>query len=141
LLPAFPLTVIDRVMRRTVSATLVVIVVGCAAAILLGQPYVAPGLIIGFSLAIANHRVFQSSAMRFTTPEGVVHRKPFAGSVALRLGVCTAVAIGLLILSQPLGWGVIVALALFQASLLCNALVALLRYQREQINGGGETDA
>jgi len=141
LLPAFPLTVIDRVMRRTVIATLAVIVVGCAAAILLGQPYVAPGLIIGLALAIANHRVFQSSAMRFTTPEGVVNRKPFAGSVALRLGVCTAVAIGLLIVSKPVGWGVIGALALFQASLLCNALVALLHYQREQIHGGGDTDA
>jgi hypothetical protein len=141
LLPAFPLTVIDRVMRRTVTATLAAIVVGCAAAILLGQPYVAPGLVIGFGLAIANHRVFQSSAMRFTTPEGVVNRKPFAGSVALRLGVCTAVAIGLLIVSQPVGWGVIGALALFQVSLLCNALVALLQYQRQQINGGGDTNA
>lgn len=126
-------------MRRTVIAAIAVGVVGAVAAVLLGQPFVAPGLVIGLGLAVANHRVFQSSALRFTTPEGVVNRKPFAGSVALRLGVCTAVAFGLLIVDQPVGWGVIGGLALFQALMLINALVALLRYQRQQIGdpGGG----
>src|SRR5690348_9584692 len=127
-------------MRRTVIAALAVIVVGCAAAIVLGQPYVVPGLIIGFTLAIANHRVFQSSAMRFTTPEGVVNRKPFAGSVALRLGVCTAVAIGLLIVAPALGWGVIAGLAIFQAMMLLNCVIALARYQRRQISETGSDD-
>jgi hypothetical protein len=93
------------------------------------------------ALAVANHRVFQSSALRFTTPEGVVNRKPFAGSVALRLGVCTAVAFGLLVVEQPMGWGVIGGLALFQALMLVNALVALLRYQRQQIGSQGSGDA
>ncbi len=87
MLTAFPLTEVDRVVRRTVIAAIVVGVVGGAAAVLLGQPFVAPGLALGLVLAVANHRVFQSSALRFTTPDGVVNRKPFAGSVALRLGV------------------------------------------------------
>jgi hypothetical protein len=128
-------------MRRTVIACIVAGVIGCALAILLGHPYFAPGLVIGLALAVANHRVFQSSALRFTTTEGVLKRKPFAGSVALRLGVCTAVAIGLLLISPPVGWGVISGLAIFQALLLLNAIVALARYQRHQIGETGGTDA
>jgi hypothetical protein len=141
LLTAFPLNEVERVVRRTVIAAIFAGVVAAAASVLLGQPLVAPGLAIGLALAVANHRVFQSSALRFTTPEGVVNRKPFAGSVALRLGVCTAVAFGLLVVEQPMGWGVIGGLALFQALMLVNALVALLRYQRQQIGSQGSGDA
>ena len=128
-------------MRRTVFAAMAAGILAAVAAVLLGQPLVAPGLAIGLTLAVANHRVFQSSAMRFTTPEGVVNRKPFAGSVALRLGVCTAVAIGLLVVAPPIGWGVIAGLALFQALMLLNAVIGLLRYQRQQIGGTGGGDA
>ncbi|MGH9054510.1 MAG: hypothetical protein ACRDYY_01370, partial [Acidimicrobiales bacterium] len=108
---AFPLTEIDRVMRRTVISAIGAGVAGAAGAILLGYPLVVPGLAIGLCLALANHRVFQTSALRFTSPEGVVNRKPFAGSVALRLGVCTGVAIALLVIKEPVGWGVVGGLA------------------------------
>jgi hypothetical protein len=141
LLTAFPLNEIQRVVRRTVLSAIVVAVVVGGGAILLGHPYVAPGVVIGLGLALANHRVFQSSAMRFTTTEGVLSRKPFAGSVALRLGVCTAVAIGLLILNPSLGWGVIGGLALFQFLMLINAIVALLQFQRRPIDESGSGDA
>ena len=114
-------------------STVAVGVVAAGVAILLGQPLVAPGLALGIGLAVANHRVFQSSALRFTTPEGVISRKPFAGSVALRLGGCTAVAIGLLIVERPVGWGVVAGLAMFQAVMLLNAIVSLVRYQRQDI--------
>lgn len=117
-------------MRRTAISAIVVGVVIAGIAMLIGQPYFVPGLAVGLALAVANHRVFQSSALRFTTPEGVLHRKPFAGSVALRLGGCTAVAVGLLILSRPVGWGVITGLALFQLTMLGATLVSLLRLQR-----------
>jgi hypothetical protein len=127
-------------MRRTVIACIVAGVIGCALAVLLGHPLFAPGLIIGLTLAVANHRVFQSSALRFTTTEGTLKRKPFAGSVALRLGVCTTVAIGLLLISPPVGWGVISGLALFQALMLLNAIIALARYQRQQIGEAGSPD-
>ena len=140
MLTAFPLTEIDRVVRRTVYSTLAVGVVAAGIAILLGQPLVAPGLALGIGLAVANHRVFQSSALRFTTPEGVISRKPFAGSVALRLGGCTAVAIGLLIVDRPVGWGVVAGLAMFQAVMLLNAIVSLVRYQRQDIGSLGASE-
>jgi len=140
-LTAFPLSEIERVVRRTALTAIAIGVIGAIVAVLMGQPYFVPGLGLGLVLAIGNHRVFQSSAMRFTTAEGVVNRKPFAGSVALRLGVCTVVAIGLLIVEQPVGWGVMAGLALFQATMLGNAVVALIRYQRSGFTeGGGAVD-
>lgn len=141
MLTAFPLTEIERVVRRTAIMSIILGVMASVAAVLIGQPYFVSGVALGLILAIANHRVFQSSAMRFTTPEGVVSRKPFAGSVALRLGACTAVAIGLLIVEQPVGWGVIAGLAIFQATMLGSAVVALFRFQRRGFTDGSATDA
>jgi len=129
---AFPLLEIDVVLRRTLRSAVVVTAIAAALAIGLGYPLVAPGLVIGLLLAIGNHRLFQASAMRFTTPEGTVNRKPFAGATLFRLGAATAVALVLLVLVQPMGWGVIAALAMFQGVLLINALVVLLAYQRKQ---------
>ncbi len=130
MLTAFPLNEIERVVRRTAIGAIAVGAIVSGIAALLGTPYFAPGMAIGLGLAIANHRVFQSSAMRFTTPEGALSRKPFAGSVLLRLGACTVVAFGLLILDRPVGWGVVAGLAIFQATMLVSALVSLLRFQR-----------
>lgn len=141
MLTAFPLEEVEKVVRRTAFGSIAIGLVAGIVAAVLGEPLVAPGLAIGLVLAIANHRVFQSSALRFTSPEGVVKRKPFAGSVALRLGVCTAIAIGLLIVDRPVGWGVIAGLALFQAVMLLNAVVALIRYQREETPGSGGAHA
>ena len=141
MLTAFPLSEIERVVRRTAFTAIAIGVIGGVVAVLIGQPYFVPGLALGLVLAIFNHRVFQSSAMRFTTPEGAVNRKPFAGSVALRLGLCTVVAIGLLIVEQPVGWGVVAGLALFQATMLGTAVVALFRFQRQGFVEGGDADA
>lgn len=141
MLTAFPLNEIEKVVRRTAIAAIAAGIVIAVIAVILGQPYFVPGIALGLGLAIANHRVFQSSAMRFTTPEGAVNRKPFAGSVALRLGVCTAAAVGLLIVDRPVGWGVIAGLALFQATMLLNAIIALIRFQRQGYVEGGSTGA
>lgn len=130
MLTAFPLNEIERVVRRTAYVAIALGVVGSGVAWLLGQHLFAPGMALGLILAIANHRAFQSSAMRFTSTEGVIKRKPFAGSVAVRLGLCTVVAIGLMLVDRPVGWGVIAGLALFQMAMLGNALVALVRFQR-----------
>lgn len=126
----FPLIGVDKVMKRTIVGAIIVGVIGSAVAVLVGYPALAPGLVLGLILALMNHRVFQSSAMRFSTEEGTLKRKPFAGSVFLRLGVCTAVAIVLLIWVRPVGWGVVAGLAVFQGLMLVNAIVALISYQR-----------
>jgi hypothetical protein len=140
-LAGFPVLEIDQVMRNTLRISAVLTVVAGVVAIALGEPLVAPGLLIGLGLAIANHRVFQASAMRYTSAEGQINKKPFAGSVALRLGICTAVALVLVVFVRPMGWGVIGALAMFQVVLMISAMGALLRYQRRQVQSGDSHDA
>ncbi len=141
MLTAFPLAEVDRIVRRTAFASIAIGIVGAIIAVILGQPSVPVGIAIGLGLAIVNHRVFQSSALRFTSDDGVVSKKPFAGSVALRLGICTAIAFGLLYIDEPVGWGVIAGLALFQVTMLFYAMLALLRFQRQQINDPGDPNA
>ncbi len=136
-----PVIEIDGVLRRTLRSTVPVAALGIVASFVFHQPLVAPGLVVGLAMAIANHRVFQASALRFTTEEGKVVRKPFVGSVALRLGACTAVAFGLLYLVEPMGWGVVAGLALFQVLLLYQALLSLLRAQKRQLQAPGDADA
>lgn len=126
----FPLIGVDKVLKRTLLGAVVVGVVGAAGAVYFGHPLIAPGLVLGLIMALLNHRVFQSTALRFTSPEGKVRRKPFAGSVFLRLGACTIVALALLVYVRQIGWGVVAGLAIFQALLLLNAIVALVNYTR-----------
>lgn len=132
MLANFPLTQVDKVIRRTLYSAAVVGAIGIALAIGLGYPLAIPGIILGMLLAVANHRVFQATAMRFTTDEGSLERKPFAGTVFLRLGTCTGVAVLLLVLVPAMGWGVVGALAAFQGILLLNSIVALVRVQGQE---------
>ena len=131
MLTAIPLSEIERVVRRTALTAIAIGLVASIVAYVMGAHTFPVGMALGLFLAICNHRVFQSSAMRFTSDEGKINRKPFAGSVFLRLGVCTLVAIGLLIIDQPVGWGVMSGLALFQATMLGSAIVSLIRFQKQ----------
>lgn len=135
---SFPITQVDRIVRRTLISALIVAVVAMAAAIAIGYPLVAPGVALGMVMGVLNHRVFQASAVRFIDEEGAIARKPFAGSVFLRLGACTAVALAALVFVRPMGWGIIGALAMFQALLLLNSIVALIGYQRSSLQSNGE---
>jgi hypothetical protein len=129
---AFPVTEVDAVIRRTLRSALGLGILAVGAGIALGQALVGPGVIVGLGLGIFNNRLFQLSAARFTTEEGKVVRKPFASSVAVRLGLCTAVALLLVWLVPPLGWGVIGGLAAYQLLLLVNSLGALVAWQRRE---------
>lgn len=129
---AFPVTEVDAVIRRTLRAALALGILAVGAGIGFGQVLVGPGVIIGLGLGVFNNRLFQLSAARYTTEEGKVVRKPFASSVAVRLGICTAVAFILVWQVPPLGWGVIGGLAAYQMLLLLNSLTALVVWQRRE---------
>lgn len=137
MIPTFPITQVDRVVRRTLVSAGAVGVIAIGASLLLGYPLVAPGILVGLGMAVLNHRLFQTSAVRFTDDEGSVARRPFASTVFLRLGACTAVAVLLLVFVRPMGWGVVGALAGFQALMLLNSIVALIGYQRQEGSAGG----
>jgi hypothetical protein len=133
----FPVLEIDAIVRRTLRSSVITGAIAIATCITLGYPLAAPGIVLGIALALANHRVFQASAMRYMTEDGHIQRKPFVGSTFTRLGAVSAVALLLVFFVRPMGWGVIGGLAVFQMMLLLNSLVALLRFQR----AGGGADA
>jgi O-antigen/teichoic acid export membrane protein len=126
----FPVAEVERVVRRTVYVAIALAVAALAASAALGYLLVGIGVVIGLGLGLLNNRLFTASATHVTTEEGTLQKKPFAVSVLVRLGLVTAIAIGLLILLRPMGWGIIAGLVAFQGVLLVVAAGAVLRYQR-----------
>ncbi|MBO0886680.1 MAG: hypothetical protein J2O38_04735, partial [Acidimicrobiales bacterium] len=116
--------------RRTVYVAIGLAAVAVGASIALGYLLVGIGVVIGLGLGLLNNRLFTASATHVTTPDGSLQKKPFAASVLVRLGLVTAVAIGLMVLVRQLGWGIIAGLVAFQGALMVVAARAVLRYQR-----------
>jgi hypothetical protein len=92
-------------------------------------------VVLGLAGATVNHRLFQVSTVRYSSAEGHLERKPYAGSVAARLGVLTVIAFALLYFVRPMGFGMVGGLVAFQVLLMANALGALWRYQKLQLAG------
>jgi hypothetical protein len=135
MLADFPVLQVDAVVRRTLGSCAVVAVVAFGLAIAFSQVLAGAGVLIGLGGAVANHRLFQISTARYSTAEGHLQRRPYAGSVLARLGALTAIAVALLYLVRPMGFGMIGGLVAFQVLLMANALGALWRYQRAQLAG------
>ncbi len=135
MLADFPVLYVDLIVRRTIASCIGLAVVALAATVLLGQPLAGIGVVIGLAGAVGNHRLFQLSTARYSDTEGHLDRKPYAGSVAARLGGLTVVAFALLFLVRPMGFGMVGGLVAFQVLLMMNALGTLWRYQRMQLSG------
>jgi hypothetical protein len=136
MLTDFPVLYVDVIVRRTIVACAALGVVALSAGVLLGQPLAGVGVLLGLAGATVNHRFFQISTARYSNADGHLERKPYAGSVAARLGALTIVAFALLFLVRPMGFGMVGGLVAFQGLLMANALGALWRYQRAQLAGG-----
>jgi hypothetical protein len=135
MLADFPVLYVDLIVRRTIASCVVLGVVAVLASIVLGQPLAGVGVLLGLAAATVNHRLFQLSTVRYSSDDGHIARKPYAGSVAGRLGAITIVAFALLFFVRPMGFGMIGGLVAFQVLLMANALGALWRYQRLQLAG------
>jgi hypothetical protein len=135
MLTDFPVLYVDVIVRRTIVACVVLAVVALGAGVLLDQPLAGAGVVLGLAGATVNHRFFQISTARYSNAEGHLQRKPYAGSVAARLGALTIIAFALLFLVRPMGFGMVGGLVAFQGLLMANAFGALWRYQRQQLAG------
>lgn len=135
MLADFPVLYVDLIVRRTIASCIVLAIVALLVAIILGQPLAGVGVVLGLAAATVNHRLFQVSTVRYSRADGHIERKPYAGSVAGRLGAITIVAFALLFFVRPMGFGMIGGLVAFQVLLMANALGALWRYQRLQLAG------
>jgi hypothetical protein len=140
MLADFPVLYVDLIVRRTIASAIVLGVVALFVGVVLGQPLAGVGVVLGLAAATVNHRLFQVSTVRYSRSDGHIERKPYAGSVAGRLGAITVVAFALLFFVRPMGFGMIGGLVAFQVLLMANALGALWRYQRLQLAGVAPTN-
>ncbi len=127
-----PLAEVAKVWRQTLVACLGLALVSLYVFAILHRPLVGPGVWIGVVLGAANSRVFQVTASRLATVEGGFQRRPFVGGVLMRLGAVTAVALVLVALVPPVGWGALVGLALFQMLFLAISSRTVLRHRRQE---------
>jgi hypothetical protein len=135
MLADFPVLYVDLIVRRTIASSIILGVLALVVATILGQPLAGVGVVLGLAAATVNHRLFQVSTVRYSTAEGHMERKPYAGSVAGRLGAITVVVFALLYFVRPMGFGMVGGLVAFQVLLMANALASLWRYQRLQLAG------
>jgi hypothetical protein len=117
----FELPNIPDVARRTVSMALVVGVAALVAAVSFGNVLVGLGACIGLGLGTFNFRMIGNSVAKVSASEVENKKKPLAINTLGRLGIITVVAIGLMLVSHSLGWGVFGGLFAFQVILLTNA--------------------
>ena len=89
MLADFPVLYVDVIVRRTLGSCIVLGVVALVASIMLGQPLAGIGVVLGLGGATINHRLFQVSTVRYSSADGHMERKPYAGSAAARLGALT----------------------------------------------------
>jgi hypothetical protein len=120
-----PADTLPRLLGRTTVSAIIVGSVGFAVAVLLGSPMGALGVAVGIALALLNLRVMVRQVARVeASGEGStkVVRRQLGGRSIARLGVLTVIAIGALIISAPLGVGIVTGLVLYQLVFLANVL-------------------
>ncbi|HUY63256.1 MAG TPA: hypothetical protein VMV14_01910 [Acidimicrobiales bacterium] len=123
----FSLPQISTVARRTALAALAVGTVALVALALLGHPLVGLGVCLGMTLAIGNFRLISAATAKASSTGREDNRRPLAMNTLGRLGVISVIALGLVFVSRPLGFGTLVGLAVFQFLLLANVVLAMLR--------------
>ncbi len=116
----FSLPDIEAVSRRTVFMSLGAGVVALIACSVLGAAMAGIGVCIGVGLGIYNFRLVQNSVAKVGAHGDDNMRRPLALNTLFRLGLITAVVLGLLFLSFQLGFGVLAGIGGFQAILLLN---------------------
>lgn len=123
----FSLPDLARVSRRTMLGALVAGVVGLVVLTLFNQAWAGLGLCVGLALGISNFRMVQRSVVKVGERMPTNKRRPLAMNTMGRMAVITAVALGLLFVLPPLGFGLLGGLALFQFLLLGNVTRSMLK--------------
>jgi hypothetical protein len=109
--------VLQRLLRRTTLLSIAVGTVFVFCALLLDAPLAAVGIVVGLGLAIVNLRFLDAGVAKVQgTGEGSskVLRRMLRTKTAWRLAAITVIAIGALLLSTPLGIGIVIGLVIFQ---------------------------
>ncbi len=125
--------VLAKVLRRTVVSALIVGAVAVVISLLLSAPLAGLGIAVGVAAALINLRFLDANVAKVQTggeTNRKVVRRLIGTKTATRLAVITAVAVGLLLLSAPLGLGMVIGLVIFQ-------LLFVVHVARAVLGGGG----
>ncbi len=123
-----PVPEVARVVRRTVYAGIVVAVVMVVVAALVGYPLVGVGGCVGLALGLGNIRLVSRSVAKVSASARPHRRRALASGTLLRLGVTTAVVVGLAFASLQLGFGAAGGIAVFYLVFVTSLVRSLLRH-------------
>jgi hypothetical protein len=129
LVEQFSLPEIARVLKRTVWAGIVLGALAVVVAGVLGHIAFGIGVYIGLALGLANIRAVSTQTARVAQQESPRIFRQLASMTIVRLGVTTAVVIGLILLDRSLGLGSIIGLCAFYLVFVANILVSILRHK------------
>jgi hypothetical protein len=136
----FSLPQISTVARRTALAATAIGVVALVVLILVNQPLVGLGVCLGLAMALGNFRLISAATAKASTKGREDNRRPLAMNTLGRLAVISVIALGLVFLSRPFGFGTLLGLAVFQFLLVANVVVAMLRDPAFSAGAAGGTE-
>lgn len=118
---------LSRLARRTALVAAALGALALVVSIVAGYALFGVGACLGLVMALGNFRLIVRSTAKAASSGQEHTRRPLVTNTLGRLGAISAVALVLAWLVTPLGFGVIVGLALFQFVLLANVVTSLLR--------------
>lgn len=133
----FSLPDVTIVSRRTVLGALLAGVGGLVLCLFFNQPWAGLGLCVGLTLGLLNFRLIQRSVVRVGKRLESNRRRPLALNTLGRMAVLTVVALGLLVVEPPLGFGLLAGLAIFQFLLLLNVTHTMFKMGTLELRGEG----
>jgi hypothetical protein len=118
--------------RRAIVPAVALGVIGLVVGFVIGQPLGGIGVCIGLAVGMANARLLQDSVQRrfelLAAAPG--KRTNFLSSGATRLAALTLGTLLLVWLVRPLGFGVLIGLAVFQVTMIGFAAAAMYKAVR-----------
>jgi hypothetical protein len=123
----FSVPQISVVARRTVLVAAAVGALALVLGVVAGYPLVGLGVCAGLSMALVNFRLISRATVKAAGSADPNKRRPLAFNTLGRLGIISVIALGITFFVEPLGFGILVGLAIFQFALLANVVVTMLR--------------
>ncbi len=114
---------LPRLLRRTTVSALLVGAVGFVVALFVAPPLGAVGVALGLVLAVINLRFLDRQVAKVETSgeqSTKAVRRQLGGRTISRLALMTAIVIGAMWISSPLGIGIVAGLVLYQIVFVAN---------------------
>jgi hypothetical protein len=118
---------LSRLARRTALVAAALGALALVVSLVVGYVLFGVGACLGLLMALGNFRLIVRSTAKAASSGQEHTRRPLVTNTLGRLGAISVVALLLAWLVPPLGFGVVVGLALFQFVLLANVVTSLLR--------------